>query len=107
MNTEHTKGPWKVDEAQDLPLAVIVDNENGDGICEIGAEGTRRDDPETPSSIEAEANARLIAAAPELLEACIALLGECRAYRAQGNAEEPYSANMDRAVDIVRKVKGE
>ena len=28
--------PWKIDDAASLPLAVIADVENGDGICEIG-----------------------------------------------------------------------
>lgn len=27
---------WKIDEATDLPLAVIEDTENGDGVAEIG-----------------------------------------------------------------------
>jgi len=53
-----TPGPWKVDEAEGLPIAVIENNEDGNGICEVGIST----DPETV------ANARLIAAAPEMYE---------------------------------------
>ena len=52
----HTPGPWKIDDALDLPLAVIRDHEDGEGIAELGEY--------TP---ENEANARLIAAAPQML----------------------------------------
>lgn len=58
----YTKGPWKIDEAEDLPLAVIEDTENGFGICELEGTGDN-----------AVANARLIAASPDILEA----LDEC------------------------------
>lgn len=27
---------WKVDEAEDLPVAVIEDTEDGIGVCEVG-----------------------------------------------------------------------
>lgn len=50
---------WKIDGAQDLPLAVIEDTEDGNGVAEIGGR--------TADNIK---NANLIAAAPELLEAC-------------------------------------
>lgn len=59
---EYTKGPWKVDEAPDLPLGVIMDDEDGLGICTV--------EPCYTTEGEALANARLIAAAPELYEAC-------------------------------------
>lgn len=62
----HTPGPWKIDEAGDLPLAVIQDTEDGLGICEIGYPETRSDKAGT----EETANAKLIAAAPAMLEAC-------------------------------------
>lgn len=55
---KHTPGPWKIDENEDLPLAVIEGTEEGTGIAEIG--------PRTPELI---ANAHLIAAAPDMLEA--------------------------------------
>lgn len=65
---KHTPGPWKVsrrfDIYQDLGIAV-----GGTYI------GTTRGNTAMPDSIAAvdEANARLIATAPELLEACKAV----------------------------------
>ncbi len=62
QTTKHTPGPWKIDENNELPLAVIQDHEEGQGICELETVSFDTD--------ETQANARLIAAAPELLEAC-------------------------------------
>lgn len=59
----HTPGPWKIDENEELPLAVIQDNEDGEGVCEIGKPGSTA----YSATPEQWANARLIAAAPELL----------------------------------------
>jgi hypothetical protein len=61
----HTKGPWKVGE-DNLGYPVVT-HRNG-GICRI-------DDTDEG---EANANARLIAAAPELLESCNEALHELR-----------------------------
>jgi hypothetical protein len=58
MASKHTPGPWKIDEATDLPLAVIEDTPEGYGVCEM--DDLRDED-------EVFANAQLIAAAPELL----------------------------------------
>ena len=61
---------WKIDENETLPLAVIVDDENGEGVCEIGLSGTE-------SATECPENwrrAHIIAAAPELLAALEAVL---------------------------------
>jgi hypothetical protein len=57
--TKHTPGPWKSIEGAD-----IVRTENGEYISKIGG-GT---------DAECEANARLIAAAPDLLSAATKLL---------------------------------
>ena len=54
---------WKVDENKELPVAVIEDIEDGFGICELEGGGTA-------SRNELEKTARLIAAAPDLLDAC-------------------------------------
>jgi hypothetical protein len=59
MTAAYTPGPWVVDANSELPLAVIRDDENGEGVAEIGER-----------TAENEANARLIAAAPELYAAC-------------------------------------
>ena len=64
MTTKHTPGPWEV-------------NHTGTGIgvdpvCDA-VNATFRHDNEL-MRIEAEANANLIAAAPDLLEACIQMV---------------------------------
>ena len=71
MEAKHTPGPWKIDEAEDLPLCVIQDNEDGQGICELQGELFTRETA-TP---EQWANASLIAAAPDLLAALEAVWG--------------------------------
>ena len=73
MNTKHTPGPWKV-----WGVHQDVTTERGSRICEVG----RRDvytiekcRQPFPEDIEASANAKLIAAAPELLAALQAAKG--------------------------------
>lgn len=34
---KHTPGPWKVDEASDLPLAVIRDDAIAEGVYKVDA----------------------------------------------------------------------
>lgn len=72
METKHTKGKWKITEKINggiyKYIYVVCDNRR---ICEI----------KNPFSDESEANAKLIASAPDLLEACM----EAKAmYEAQG-----------------------
>ena len=86
--TQHTKGPWKIDEAEDLPLAIIEDTPDGMGVCEIGAF--------TPQNI---ANAHLIAAAPELLEQLEALCAWAEAKNAHPITQE--------ARRVINKTKGQ
>lgn len=91
MNTKHTAGPWKIDDALDLPLAVIQDNEMGEGIAELGER--------TP---ENEANARLIAAAPELLEALQEMMSRYGSKNSGFDNEETAKARA-----AIAKAKGE
>ncbi len=58
---KHTQGPWKVDEATGIVYIEI-------GTWEPGICHTQAKDMECLSPESAIANARLIAAAPELLE---------------------------------------
>ena len=58
-NMEHTKGPWEVEgEGQDV-VGILAVNDNHYVAKLSGWEHSRQD-----------ANARLIAASPDLLEAC-------------------------------------
>ena len=70
--TAHTKGPWHSAAKSAKSWHVGVYTEQGDEVAHIAVKsalhGHRR-----------EADARLIAAAPDLLEACIALQMEARA----------------------------
>jgi hypothetical protein len=65
----HTKGPWKINNniGHKGELGIIADT----APCIIAIMGNQKVWP-----AEAEANAHLIAAAPDLLEACKALLEE-------------------------------
>ncbi len=73
--SKHTNGPWKAYEASErcpLPVGcpVEVGTETGKGrrtdtICEMVGQGNGKYDP-----VVTWANARLIAAAPDLLKAC-------------------------------------
>ncbi len=64
MKTNHTPGEWKQDNAEPRKIYAY----GGDGLTIADCNQPGR------SVTEAEANARLIAAAPELLEACQNLL---------------------------------
>jgi hypothetical protein len=57
---------WKIDQALDLPLAVIEDTEDGEGVCEIGER--------TPANLK---HAHIIAAAPDLLASLESLREWC------------------------------
>lgn len=63
MNNQHTRGPWSVSNVDSDPDYVLIcaDDKQANGAWEIA----------TPHGPDAKANARLIAAAPELLEALI------------------------------------
>lgn len=68
MSSKHTRGPWNCNRASAAGRNVIVSENATVDICVL----SNRD--KTPSEIDA--NARLIAAAPELLEALIACHAE-------------------------------
>lgn len=70
----HTPGPWKVHERKgraghNHPFCIASDHFNKDGM--ISGEGQVAEIASGPNF--AEANARLVAAAPDLLEAAMAL----------------------------------
>jgi hypothetical protein len=61
MTVNHTPGPWKAEKENAHTGQVATCHGDGDGWWEIWS-------PNWGDGINAEANARLIAAAPELLE---------------------------------------
>ena len=67
MKTKHTPGPWTYDGENGL-FSVMSNNEDEYGdIARINEYHER-------TNMTAQANAKLIAAAPELLEACVIAL---------------------------------
>ena len=67
--TKHTPGPWAADGSG----AIFVDKKQGEPIQTCGEYAVRYGE----GTEEALANAYLIAAAPDLLEACRAALEKC------------------------------
>jgi len=89
---------WKIDEAKDLPLAIIEDTENGDGVCEIG-ERTKRN----------ISDAKLIAAAPDLLEVCeeFLILGQRWGFnKMKLKAQDEFLHLFGKMRELTQKVKG-
>ena len=71
MTTQHTPGPWWVDQGVDgldLPGHVTINAKNKLALAQV-VWVMEDDAAEGKPSPEREANARLIAAAPDLLEA--------------------------------------
>jgi hypothetical protein len=69
---KHTPGPWAVDTRYGSCFVTAHDSR---GICSAGSYSDTSEDP-TKLLAENEANARLIAAAPELLMACQGMIDE-------------------------------
>ena len=68
----HTPGPWESSE-------VLITAENGREITHTGVQGCRKSSHTGQSGSDEDVlNARLIAAAPELLNACRLALEDCR-----------------------------
>ena len=86
--TKHTQGPWTIGK-QDHDV-IMIDTANGTAICDVYGD-----------SVDQPANARLIAAAPDLLEALETL------YRAVciADADLRYGEELARAA--IAKAKAE
>lgn len=88
--SKHTQGPWELMETQGVmtfPILDIFQSSTGKSVCSVS--NSMKAAKELPPD-EIDANARLIAAAPELLEALKAIFedncfyhktGDERAYR--------------------------
>jgi hypothetical protein len=91
----HTKGPWQV-HSEYNPWVVIgnIGTYGFDSICDCD-----QDSHSKLSNEEAKANARLIAAAPELLEALKDLLS-------RSEHDEYYASESDAAEAAIAKAEG-
>lgn len=97
--TKHTPGPWIVDENNATIFANDSRWEDPTAICKV----------DTLPGEETDANARLIAAAPELLEALESLLiyCQCSAHKADDWMEYNMPDNMTKARAAIANSKRE
>jgi hypothetical protein len=80
-DTKHTPGPWRIGDAGMTVFGPKVEGKLADIVAQLFRPKT------TAESQIRKANARLIAAAPDLLEACRAGLSVCEAESANWQAE--------------------
>ena len=98
MSKEHTPGPWKVTE-EDVrgdDIYYRVEKEGFGLIALVDA---------TPDCIELRANARLIAAAPALLEASKWLYGQWLAYADQRYLTPDEKKRKEQAKAAIKKAE--
>ena len=90
-----TKGPWFVDEDGDVGCEVRSDLVAGVAGCEPSAEDL--------------ANAKLIAAAPELLEACLRMRNQLYAagYEAEKGSMNPTKCLLAQVEEAIEKALGQ
>lgn len=106
MNTKHTPGPWSIDQ-NDLALRGQFLDINTDyaGVLVASVVDLDYDRP------ECEANARLIAAAPELLESLQEILdasdAELKGQGSDHDPECPFCSKADKARAVIAKATGQ
>ena len=77
METKHTPGPWNIVESNKIDEEAHIQTDLK-SICRMWIQMDSQD----------MANARLIAAAPELLEALKALVADLKPYMGQGRMDD-------------------
>lgn len=92
MEAKHTPGPWHVYKGRGL----YVDSSTAGLVCKVAEN----------RSAEKEANAHLIAAAPELLAALEHMVAVSN-WATTIQSEEQYDAMIASAEAAIRKAKGE
>ena len=108
MSAAHTPGPWSLSASFDRVERRVIHGDNPPLVWEI-ARGINSAHPDYMPRDEQIANARLIAAAPELLEALEVALetidGQAELLRACG-AAYGIGATLQRAGEAIAKAKG-
>jgi len=93
----HTRGPWKYEKTS-TGILHVFNTVNGRAVWTIAEVYKNLDGVNNEELLkESEANARLIAAAPELLEACKELTGYC------GN--EAFDRSVKKAQRVIAKTE--
>jgi hypothetical protein len=104
MNAKHTPGPWKI-RAKRLGSVVMIDAApHVPGVIAQVCATTGEDGTNLTADVRNEANARLIAAAPDLLASLrefVALYDGCR-----DMLGAPVAAKLARAEAVIAKAEG-
>lgn len=102
--SKHTPGPWRVESADSNGANVVA-------IAQVAWCGTNgrygRDGSQTISAEEARANARLIAAAPKLLNALKEMLEYTASLNSNQGFDEYDHPAVKQAYAVIREAKGE
>jgi len=115
MGAKHTPGPWRsvIDDTggqwSGWPLCITAENEDDKSIVRTGGQWPYEWDAAT-SQREAVANARLIASAPDLLEALTALYADYKELADSGDAGFWQLENRDvgkQALAAIARATGE
>lgn len=102
--TKHTKGPWGFGKTGEDSRLILGKGGKGNYVCRVQIHQTPRQYGMIYES-EREANARLIAAAPELLEALTELADLVDAIREGEYRPDSFTTQPARAA--IAKAKGE
>jgi hypothetical protein len=86
MTTNHTPGPWRCTQAARANAQILIEAVDGSEVCR------------QPADAEGRANARLIAAAPDLLAALQSIYDAC-------DQSDVYFSNIARTA--IARAKGE
>ena len=90
-NAKHTQGPWRVGGTEQR----VIFADNGDVVARIACYGEQSETPEAD-----KANARLIAAAPELLAALQWAVGFIDTYASKASGPATPELNKCRAAIV-------
>ena len=106
MSEKHTPGPWEIHKDLGEPVPQYIYGADTTYVCAIKRVGRQ---PNSPDVIDTfNANARLIAAAPDLLAACkLALpwISACIDFTGC-TAKDPYGADLEELRAAIAKAEG-
>lgn len=97
MKAKFSKGKWVINEEDDE--IIVYGTHSQDRVATCYTEGVYH----FPGKPEAEANAKLIVAAPELLESCIKLLSEMGVDAETADINNGYSHIVTDALNAIQK----